>query len=274
MDIMISTNEFLAIEALDLEPIKVKLMHKESGEGWTLEYANMIEIEYRRFLYLMKKYPNETAAPLFDVDIFWHYHILDTMSYAQDCESVFGYFLHHFPYAGLRGEDDEAAHNQIGIRMQELYEETFNESYMRFARGELGDIAFASANDGAGNAQVRTPWSFSPAKQTAGMGSKTAWSSALGNDAGTGRKATHAPVSDTAPRAPTMKTAWSFAPGRADATLGTKIAWSFAPSKNAGATASNTAWSFAVGTAANRSRQQHPAASQPGFNLERPRLPS
>jgi len=118
-----------AIDALDLEPIKVKLMHGASGEGWSLERANAVEFEYRRFLHLMQRYPNEQTAPLADVDTFWHYHILDTLKYAADCEAVFGYFLHHFPYIGLRGEDDEAAHVRVGQRMAELYEATFGEAY-------------------------------------------------------------------------------------------------------------------------------------------------
>jgi hypothetical protein len=124
-----NTRDFEAIAALDLEPVKVKLMHQESGEGWTLEQANAVEFEYRRFLYLMKRFPHEAAAPLQDVDTFWHYHILDTVKYAADCEAVFGYFLHHFPYIGLRGEDDLAAHARVGDRMKELYEDTFGETY-------------------------------------------------------------------------------------------------------------------------------------------------
>ncbi|MES2074792.1 MAG: glycine-rich domain-containing protein-like [Pseudomonadota bacterium] len=130
---MISNDSFTAIAALDLEPIKVKLMHAESGEGWSLAQVNAVEFEYRRFLYLMKMFPREQTAPLFDVDIFWHYHILDTMKYAADCQAVFGYFLHHFPYLGLRGEDDEAAHHRVGERMRELYEATFGDSYLRAA---------------------------------------------------------------------------------------------------------------------------------------------
>jgi hypothetical protein len=54
---MISNNDFALIAALDLNPIKTKLMHKESGEGWSLGHANAIETEYRRFLYLMKAFP-------------------------------------------------------------------------------------------------------------------------------------------------------------------------------------------------------------------------
>ncbi|GGY83722.1 glycine-rich domain-containing protein [Pseudoduganella plicata] len=140
---MFSTEHFNPIAALDLEPIKVKLMHVESGEGWSLEKANAVEFEYRRFLYLMKMFPQEQTAPLMDVDIFWHYHILDTMKYAIDCEAVFGYFLHHFPYIGLRGEDDEAAHERVGQRMKELYESTFGEPYGIGARAETPAQAFS-----------------------------------------------------------------------------------------------------------------------------------
>jgi hypothetical protein len=125
----VSDGDFAIIESLDLEPIKAKLMHLKSGEGWSLETADAVEIEYRRFLYLMKKFPNDCAAPRFDVDIFWHYHILDTMKYAQDCQAVFGYFLHHFPYLGLRGEDDMVVHQRAGEHMRELYEASFGESY-------------------------------------------------------------------------------------------------------------------------------------------------
>lgn len=145
---MISQDSFQAIADLDLEPIKVKLMHEESGEGWSLEQANAVEFEYRRFLYLMKTFPHEQTAPLMDVDIFWHYHILDTMKYAADCEAVFGYFLHHFPYIGLRGEDDEQVHHRVGERMRELYEATFGESYDRSARPAYSGAA-VQAGDAA-----------------------------------------------------------------------------------------------------------------------------
>jgi hypothetical protein len=114
---------------LDLDPIKVKLMHVESGESWSQAKANAVETEYRRFLWLMKMYPNESIAPLVDVDTFWHYHILDTMKYARDCEQVFGYFLHHYPYVGMRGGQDEQFRLDSGERMRTLYEATFGDSF-------------------------------------------------------------------------------------------------------------------------------------------------
>ena len=126
---MNSIVDFKEISELNLDQIKQKLMHVESGEGWTQEQANAVEVEYRRFLYLMKKFPNEQTSPAVAVDTFWHYHILDTMKYAVDCEHVFGHFLHHYPYVGMHGEKAEAEHHSSGERMRELYEQTFAVSY-------------------------------------------------------------------------------------------------------------------------------------------------
>jgi hypothetical protein len=120
---------FAAVMNLNLDPIKEKLMHVESGEGWSAAMANAVEKEYRRFLCLMKMYPNEMIAPLVDVDTFWHYHILDTMKYARDCEQSFGYFVHHYPYVGMRGEEDEQVRLDSAERMCTLYEATFGDSF-------------------------------------------------------------------------------------------------------------------------------------------------
>jgi hypothetical protein len=131
MGIIMNANDlFNAVMQLDLTPIKTKLMHVESGEGWSLDKANAVEKEYRRFLCLMKLFPEEQTAPLVDVDTFWHYHILDTMKYAADCEQAFGYFLHHYPYVGMDGtEEDEQFRLDSGVRMQQLYENLFGEAY-------------------------------------------------------------------------------------------------------------------------------------------------
>jgi len=128
---MISNKAFKAIAALDLEPIKTKLMHAASGEGWSRAKVDAMEIEYRRFLYLMQAFPEEQTAPTVDVDTFWHYHILDTVKYAADCEQAFGYFMHHFPYLGLQGEDDAGDEERGADRMRDLYEATFGEAYIR-----------------------------------------------------------------------------------------------------------------------------------------------
>jgi hypothetical protein len=114
-----------AIADLDFELIKRKLTHGKSGLGWSRERAEAVEHEYRRFLYLMKRFPNELTAPSVEVDTFWHQHILDTAKYAHDCMAVFGYFLHHYPYLGLKDEADNARRLRAGARMRELYEASF-----------------------------------------------------------------------------------------------------------------------------------------------------
>src|SRR5688500_12149256 len=114
-----------AIQALDLDPIKLKLMDAEEGHGWTRAYADRMEVAYKRYLTLLVKFPQETVAPTKDVDKFWHGHILDTMKYAEDCEQVFGYFLHHFPYFGMRGADDVAAQTAAAEQMRALTEKEF-----------------------------------------------------------------------------------------------------------------------------------------------------
>ena len=47
-------------------------------------------------------------CPTGPIDEFWHAHILDTEAYARDCNELFGEYLHHFPYFGMRGPADRA----------------------------------------------------------------------------------------------------------------------------------------------------------------------
>lgn len=243
---MNSYSECKAIVELDLDPIKVKLMHKESGEGWSLEQANVIEAEYRRYLYLMKAFPNEAFAPGTDVDTFWHYHILDTIKYAADCQEVFGYFVHHFPYIGLRGEEDLAVHERLGERMRTIYEAAFGEPYRSgrlvsfqahdgaFA-AKAGATAFSVSPVGVAAAGDGIAFSASPAGARAEADSETAFSASPGG--------THAVASDG--------TAFSASPVGARAGAGNGTAFSASPVGTRTAASKETAFSAsAVGKAA------------------------
>ncbi len=96
------------IAALDLSPIIYKLMHAETGESWTRAKCDELIPLYRNFL-VMAALGQEVVIPTLDIDHIWHTHILDTEKYAQDCQHCFGFFLHHFPYLGMRGEEDKQA---------------------------------------------------------------------------------------------------------------------------------------------------------------------
>jgi hypothetical protein len=115
-----------AIDALDLEPIACKLMHPHPGEeGMTLAEADRRIAAYRSHLKLTAWYPAESVVPSQAADEVWHAHILDTAKYAEDCEAVFGFFLHHFPYFGLRGTADELSWRTASARTRELHEAHF-----------------------------------------------------------------------------------------------------------------------------------------------------
>ena len=95
------------IWAIDLEPVLFKLLHDDKRGEYTLPALLDGAEEYRRFLYLAVTRKKPTV-PTRLVDVIWHQHILDTAKYADDCTAAFGYFLHHFPYYGMRGSEDKA----------------------------------------------------------------------------------------------------------------------------------------------------------------------
>ena len=100
----------MSIKKLNLQPIIYKLVKEEK---WTLEAAIKSSKQYKQFLYLCKKYTglNLKIVPTKSIDAIWHCHIEDTAKYQKDCEDIFGYFLHHFPYFGIRSDEDRKEFN-------------------------------------------------------------------------------------------------------------------------------------------------------------------
>lgn len=113
------------LKALDLGPIAAQLMYPQAGGGWTYEQTTNALVRYLMFLSLVYLYPNHEIVPTTDIDLVWHTHILDTYKYASDCQMLFGRFVHHFPYFGLRGEVDQQNWNTAFAQTQALFEEHF-----------------------------------------------------------------------------------------------------------------------------------------------------
>ena len=119
---------------IDFEPIVFKLVKDpDSGINWAVEEADKGINEYRKYLFLFWKYKADKTviiAPSKFVDKVWHQHALDTSKYRDDCEAVFATpfqkmicsllrwlfkplkiqvtagFMDHFPYLGMRSEQD------------------------------------------------------------------------------------------------------------------------------------------------------------------------
>ena len=104
------------LDRMDLEPVKFKLIKEE---GWDLSLADQVEEEYKGYLWLHVMFPEITHVPTHHIDEMWHTHILDTQKYMKDCDALFGFFLHHYPYLGLQDEaDHEQAQAQFEITRQ------------------------------------------------------------------------------------------------------------------------------------------------------------
>ncbi len=121
----LSVTEFQAkLDLIDFTFVRLKLTHVEHGLGWSHEKVSLAEKQYRQHLTLQFMFASETPlVPTKLADQYWHQHILDTRQYARDCETLFGRFLHHFPYFGLRGADDaralaEASANTKALTLQ------------------------------------------------------------------------------------------------------------------------------------------------------------
>ncbi len=120
------------IARIDLEMVKMKMGEHDEGVGWSAEQLEDAEIEYKRYLTLCRKYPHpeHSIVPNKIMDTMWHYHILDTKAYVKDSEEVFGGYFHHYPYFGLRGDEDEQQLKLSFEKTNAHYENLFGESMM------------------------------------------------------------------------------------------------------------------------------------------------
>jgi hypothetical protein len=87
------------IATVDLTFIVAKTQRKQS---WSNERTKLAETQYRNYLAVIRyldanNQPLNVAPPSQDADEIWHNHILDSFKYLNDCNKVFGFFLHHLP---------------------------------------------------------------------------------------------------------------------------------------------------------------------------------
>jgi len=110
----------------DFSLLKAKLLEPDYA-GWTEARVEKAETNYKRYLSVTKALSGYQLIPNGDIDRFWHEHILDTRRYAKDCSDLFGGFLHHYPYFGMRGDDDNKAWLDVSNISEELWKQLFDE---------------------------------------------------------------------------------------------------------------------------------------------------
>ncbi len=122
---------------LNLEQVLDKLRKHGAAANWSLEKFRVVEAQYRCYLFLLYKYPKRNLPASEDIDEIWHAHILDTRKYARDCKRIFGRFMHHFPYLGMRGAADATA-----------LKDGFREGTQEIYRLEFGDYIYTLPDEG------------------------------------------------------------------------------------------------------------------------------
>lgn len=103
------------------------IIKKMISQGWSKKTATALSVEYKHFLFLIKKYSNQTKLlpPSEEVDEFWHNHILDTIKYREDCQRIFGYYFDHYPYFGMDENSDEQDLQEAFNETKKLYLKEF-----------------------------------------------------------------------------------------------------------------------------------------------------
>lgn len=113
-------------ELLDLRPMIRRLVEID---GKTLYWAQTAAHQYRRYLYIKKKYGlHLVLPPSVEIDQVWHTHILFTRDYIAFCDKVFGEYAHHVPHLGLEARTQAELEQHFAIT-QALHIQEYGEPF-------------------------------------------------------------------------------------------------------------------------------------------------
>jgi hypothetical protein len=93
-----------ALEQFDLSPVRDRLLRTEL---LTPSLVDLMIFEFRRYLGLRLLLGRSVPMLSRAVDEVWHTTLLYTRLYAELCDQVFGYFVHHDPAMEAWTDRDE-----------------------------------------------------------------------------------------------------------------------------------------------------------------------
>lgn len=112
----------MKLSNLDLEMIAFEIKQKC---GWTGKQTKQAIAHYLMFLFLIYLYPNQTLVPTQEIDRVWHEHILNTLKYTRDCQTLFGRYIHHTPSYSFTDDVELWKANTAFGRTVRLFERHF-----------------------------------------------------------------------------------------------------------------------------------------------------
>jgi hypothetical protein len=125
------------IQGIDLSNARSKLSHPRWGKPLPDKVVDHAERDYRRFLFLMRKYPGMPFSPTLDIDLVWHEHVLDTVPYFRETAALFGRYLHHLPSKPSEG-GEKLPLVEGNQNTHRLYAEEFGEELQTYFQGREG----------------------------------------------------------------------------------------------------------------------------------------
>ncbi len=165
---MIPTREqYQAVETLDLSGIAARLVYKE---GFEPQRAVQAVESYRKFLRMVLSNPQNLTVPSEDADKSWHHHILNTQAYEEDCQKIFGMFLHHDPEFY-----NTPAFAKACKETQELAKSMFGEEEIFLDLNDLPENANTTENN---TADAKPAWCSGMLKDDS-KAAKPAWCSGM-----------------------------------------------------------------------------------------------
>ena len=109
------------IDNLDLSLVSIRM---QKQYHWPKKHADKAITQYKNYLYLKRKYGDDfKLPPSLEIDEIWHNHILHTKEYHQDCQAIFGEYLHHRPSREGDGENLQTLFDKT----QALYKTEFGD---------------------------------------------------------------------------------------------------------------------------------------------------
>jgi len=104
---MVKFNEAMEIVKEWDFSLAIKKLQEPSYGSWSESRALQAVEDYKRYLSITKTLNGYQLVPNGDLDEVWHLHLLDTRRYVDDCYSLFGGFLHHYPYYGMIDQENK-----------------------------------------------------------------------------------------------------------------------------------------------------------------------
>lgn len=129
------------LQALDWQTIRHHLLNSEEGRDFTRAQVARAIWQYGLFLFLAQQHPGMRLVPTKEIDAVLHAHIATNRQYHNDCQTLFGGYVHHSAGLGTRG--DRAEWLEAFDLTKKLFEKTFGRGAMGYSTPAACDILLA-----------------------------------------------------------------------------------------------------------------------------------